>query len=67
MIECKPRFLIDDKGEKVGVFLGFDEYKRLLDELEEIDCTRAFDAALAEGGELIPLEVAAKRIESERA
>ena len=39
---------------------------RSLEELEELESVRAYDAAKASGGEVIPFEQAVAEIESER-
>lgn len=52
----KPRFIVDDHGKKSAVILDMVEYKRLLEEAEELDAIRAYDAAKAAGDEAIPFE-----------
>jgi PHD/YefM family antitoxin component YafN of YafNO toxin-antitoxin module len=60
------KFLIDEKGEKVGVLLSFSEYKKLLEELEELESLYAYDRAKASKDEVIPFEKAIKEIEKGR-
>ncbi len=60
------KFLIDEKGKKVGVLLSFTEYKKLLDELEELESLYAYDRAKASKEEVIPFEQAIKEIEENR-
>ena len=57
------KFLIDEKGEKVGVLLSFSEYKKLLEELESL---YAYDRAKVTKDEVIPFEQAIKGIEQGR-
>ena len=52
--------MVDEKGERVGVFLEMDIYREILEELEELDELRAFDEAMASGEESIPLTAAEK-------
>ncbi len=59
-------YLVDEKGNRVGVVLDLDEYRNLLADLEELDAIRAFDAAKASNEEAIPLEQAVREIEQER-
>ena len=62
----KPRFIVDDRGEKTAVILDIAEYRRLLEEAEELEDIRAYDAAKAAGGEAIPFEQAVAEIERDR-
>jgi hypothetical protein len=39
------RCVVNEKGERVSVLLDWEEYQRLLEELEELDAIRAYDAA----------------------
>jgi PHD/YefM family antitoxin component YafN of YafNO toxin-antitoxin module len=60
------KYMVDENGRRVGVFLDIEEYERLLEELEELDDIRAYDEAKAEiqreGDEAIPLEQAMREI-----
>ena len=60
------RFLVDEDGKRVGVVLDIVEYKKLLEEVEELEAIRAFDAAKASGDEAIPFEQAVEEIEKSR-
>ena len=51
-------------GNRVGVVLDIKEYHRLLQELEELDSIRAYDAAKASRDEVTLFEQAAREIES---
>lgn len=62
----KHRFVVDDKGEKTAVILDIVEYKKLLEEAEELEAIRAYDAAKAAGDEAIPFEQAVTEIERDR-
>jgi PHD/YefM family antitoxin component YafN of YafNO toxin-antitoxin module len=62
----KPRFIVDDRGEKTAVILDLAEYKKLLEEAEELEAIRAYDAAKATGDEAIPFEQAVAEIERDR-
>lgn len=61
------KFLVDADGERIGVVLDMDEYRRLLAEAEELASIRAYDEAKQAGGEVLPLEDAIREIESEGA
>ena len=57
----ETQFITDTKGKKLGVILPFKDYKRLLEEAEELQDIKAFDKAMAAKQELIPLREAIKQ------
>jgi hypothetical protein len=62
----KERFIVDEQGQRIGVLLDIADYQRLLEELEELEAIRAYDAAKASGDEVVPLEQAMAEIEKDR-
>jgi hypothetical protein len=62
----KERYIIDEKGNRVGVVLDIPDYQRLLEDLEELESIRAYDAAKANTDEVIPFEQAITEIEQSR-
>ena len=60
------RFLVDTEGNQVGVVLDMVEYRRLLEDLEELEAIRAYDEAKRSGDEVIPIEQALREIEAEQ-
>jgi PHD/YefM family antitoxin component YafN of YafNO toxin-antitoxin module len=62
----KTKYLVDDRGEKVGVVLEIDQYKKMLEELEELESIRAFDRAKASGDPAILFQQATEEIERSR-
>ncbi|MBM4025723.1 MAG: hypothetical protein FJ280_09985 [Planctomycetes bacterium] len=60
------RFVVDDAGEKTAVILDIVECQKLLEEAEELEAIRAYDAAKAAGDEAIPFEQAVREIERDR-
>jgi hypothetical protein len=62
----KERFIVDENGKRTGVLLDIEDYHRLLEELEELEAIRAYDAAKASGDEVLPLEQALAEIEKDR-
>ena len=66
MTERDEKFIVDAKGDRVGVLLGMDDYRELVDEAEELEAIRAFDAAKAAGGQALPLEEALQEIDRTR-
>ncbi len=59
-------YVVDEKGDRVGVILPIDDYRRLLEGLEELESIRAYDAAKSSGDEAIPFEQAVREIEQDR-
>ncbi len=66
MSQFNEKYLVDDTGERVGVLLDIDQFQRILEELEELESVRAYDAAKAAQDESVPLDQAIKEIEQER-
>ncbi len=64
--EIKGRYVVDEKGKRVGVLLDAKEYQRILEELEELEAIREYDAAKASGEKPIPFEQAIRDIERKR-
>lgn len=66
MISLRERYVVDDKGNRVSVVLDISDYQRLLEEVEELESIRAYDAAKASKEEAIPFEQAVSEIEKRR-
>ena len=62
----KERYVVDEEGHRVGVILDLAEYRKIIEELEELESIRAYDAAKASGDEAIPFEQAVDEIERHR-
>ena len=62
MVKLRERYIVDEKGNRIGVLLDIEDYNRLLAELEELESIRAYDAAKASGDEAIPFEQAIAEI-----
>jgi hypothetical protein len=60
------QFLTNEKGEKVAVVIGIEEYEKLLEELEDLEDIRAYDEAKASGETPIPFEQAIAEIKRSR-
>ena len=61
-----PQFVVNKRGEKVPVLLGSEEYEQLLDELDELEAHRDFEAAQASGETTLPFDEAAAPIKRSR-
>ncbi|MBE9036253.1 hypothetical protein [aff. Roholtiella sp. LEGE 12411] len=62
----KESYIVDEKGNRVGVILDIANYYQLLEELEELESIRAYEAAKASEDEAIPFEQAVSEIEQAR-
>jgi hypothetical protein len=66
MTHLRENFVVDAKGNRVGVFLPIKDYNKLIEELEERADIRAYDKAVGRKQEFIPLDQALKQIETSR-
>ncbi len=66
MAASTQRYVVDEQGNRIAVLLDIVEYERLLEELDELDATRAYDAAKAAGDDFIPLDQAFDEVDTER-
>jgi PHD/YefM family antitoxin component YafN of YafNO toxin-antitoxin module len=66
MGKFKENYVVDEQGNPIGVVLDIADYRKLLEELEELESIRAYDAAKALGDEAIPFEQAVAEIEQNR-
>ena len=63
----KPtKYVTDRRGQRVGVVLSIEDYKKILVDIEELESIRAYDAAKASGDEAIPFQKAMQEIERSR-
>jgi hypothetical protein len=54
----KERYIVNDKGDRISVILDIEDYQHLLEELEELECIRAYDTAKSSNNEILPFEQA---------
>ncbi len=66
MPALKERFLIDQQGNRLGVVIDIEDYRRVLEDLEELESIRAYDEAKASKDEIIPFDQAIREIERDR-
>ena len=62
----RQQFIEDKQGNRIAVLMPIDQYNKMLEQLEEIDDIRSYDAAKAEKDEIIPFDQAVNEIEKER-
>lgn len=61
-----PQFITDKKGKKISVVLPMKEYKKMLEELEELEDIRSFDDAMADKKPSVPIDKAFKVLDAKR-
>ena len=62
----KTQFVIDDHGKKLAVILPIKEYNKMVDDLEELEDIRLFDAAKKGKQEFMDADQAFREIEETR-
>jgi PHD/YefM family antitoxin component YafN of YafNO toxin-antitoxin module len=61
-----PQYITDDKGKKLSVVLSIKEYRKIMEELEELEDIRLYDQAKAGKERSMPIDKAFKLIEAKR-
>ena len=64
--EVRRKYVVNEKGEPVSVLLDIKAYRKMMEELEELDSIRAYDAARCCPGEAIPFDQAVQEIKNSR-
>jgi len=65
-IELNERYVVDETGSRIAVLIDIEEYRKVLEALEELEAISAYDEAKASCDEIVPFEQAIKEIESQR-
>ncbi len=62
MIQIHPQFVVDENLRRKAVILSYEEWEKILADMEELDDIRAYDTAKANNDDIIPFEQAVKEI-----
>ncbi|MEW5947498.1 MAG: hypothetical protein AB1742_15020 [bacterium] len=62
----EKKFITDHRGEKMAVILDIEDYEKLLEDMEELESIRAYDAAKMSKDDVLPFEKAIDEIEKNR-
>ncbi|MEN9309631.1 MAG: hypothetical protein RL173_3563 [Fibrobacterota bacterium] len=62
MVALHPQFVHDASHATTAVLVPWEEWKAVVEELEELDALRAYDAAKAEPQEFVDFEDAVKEL-----
>ncbi len=65
MVAVHPEYVVDENQRRKSVILPFEEWERIIEDLEELDEIRAFDKAKTEPQDAVPLEQAVDEIREE--
>jgi PHD/YefM family antitoxin component YafN of YafNO toxin-antitoxin module len=63
MVVVHPQYVVDEKQHRQAVLISTVEWEQVMEELEELDDIRAYDAAKAGSQESIAFEQAVREIE----
>jgi len=61
-----PQFVTDENGVRIAVVLDIEDYEELLEDLEDMEAFRDYEAAKTSGEVPIPLEQALAEIRRNR-
>ncbi len=56
MLPVKENYIVDKKGNAVSVIITKKDYDKILDYIEELEDTAAYDRAKADKGKTVPWE-----------
>ncbi len=62
MVAVHPEYVVDENQKRKSVILPFEEWERIVEDLEELDDIRAFDKAKAGSQDAVPFGQAVDEI-----
>ena len=66
MLVLNPHFITDEKGKKISVVLPINDFKAIMDELEELEDIKLYDEAKESNEPFVLMDEAFKMIEAKR-
>lgn len=66
MVTVHPQYITDKTGKKISVVLPLEEFKNIIEELEELEDIRLYDESKASDEPSIPIDEAFEMIEAQR-
>ncbi len=66
MVDIHPQYITDNSGNKLSVVLAMEEFKNIMQELEEFEDIRLYDKAKLDNEPSIPIDEAFEMIEANR-
>ena len=65
MVTVHPEYVVDEQQNRKAVLLPAAEWEQIVDELEELDDIRAYDAAQPHAADRVPFEQAVREIQQD--
>jgi len=65
MVNVHPEYVVDEHQNRKAVLLPLLEWEQIINELEELDDLRAYDAAQQYSADRIPFEQAVREIQED--
>ena len=65
MLTLHPQYITDWQGNKISVVLSFEDFRKVIEELEELEDVRIYDEAKQGEQEFIDAEQAFRKIEKQ--
>ena len=66
MVNIHPQYITDNSGNKLSIVLAMHEFKKIMEDLEELDDIRLYEEAHSDDEPSIPIDEAFKIIEANR-
>ncbi len=66
MISIHPQYITDDKGKKISVVIPVNDFKAIMEELEELEDIRLYDKGKKSNSSSLAIDDAFKMIEAKR-
>ena len=64
-MKLKPQYVVNDRGEQTGVFLSIEEYRRILEAIEDQLDTLDLDEAAGSETEFVPYDKVRENLRAE--
>ncbi len=62
MLIVHPEFVVDERQKRKAVLLPYDEWQKIVEEMEELDDIRAYDESKAKPSDSVLFDTAVKEI-----
>lgn len=62
MLIVHPEFVVDERQKRKAVLLPYDEWQKIVEEMEELDDIRAYDKSKAQPSDSVLFDTAVKEI-----
>ena len=62
MLIVHPEFVVDERQKRKAVLLPYDEWQKIVEEMEELDDIRAYDESKSQPSDSVLFDTAVKEI-----